>query len=425
MTDNDLLRRYRWELWTATWLSYAGFYVTRKVFSVVKPEIKASLALDDLSLSHLFTAYLVTYMLGQFLAAGLGERVSPRRQLLFGMSLSVACNVAVGAWLDLGGTRTYGLILATMAIHGFAQATGWPNNVSLVTQWTGRGERGTVMAFWGTCYQLGAVLAKAFAAFLFATLGLAWSFWGSAAVLACVTALFWFWGHERPEAYGLTHPDAHSTDPTVVEAERADLDPDHWWRWLRLVASMGLVYFSFKFLRYALDSWTSLILVERFAIATSTAGYLSTAFDWVGFLGVIAAGLASDRLFGSRRGPVVFFMTFGAFAATLALWSIGQHSLALFTVLLGVIGFMDMGPDSLLAGAGAVDVGNRRQATMAVGIINGLGSIGPIVQEPLIGWIKSTYGSDAVFLLLVGMTALSLVGTWLLWQSARRAGLDW
>ncbi len=72
---------------------------------------------------------------------------------------------------------------------------------------------------------------------------------------------------------------------------------------------------------------------------------------------------------------------------------------------------MAMGPDSLLSGAGAMDVGSRRQAAVAAGVINGLGSIGPILQEPAIGWLKQTQGLDAVFLLLVVIVFLTTVAT--------------
>ena len=34
--DPALLRRYRAQLFTATWLSYCGFYIARKVYAVVK-----------------------------------------------------------------------------------------------------------------------------------------------------------------------------------------------------------------------------------------------------------------------------------------------------------------------------------------------------------------------------------------------------
>ena len=186
---------------------------------------------------------------------------------------------------------------------------------------------------------------------------------------------------------------------------------------------MGLIYFGFKFLRYALDSWSALILGEHFGMTTSIAAYWSTAFDWIGFLGVIVAGIWSDRLPGSRRTPVIFWMTAGCLVFTCAMWLVGLTSPFLFVALLGLIGFTAMGPDSLLSGACAMDVGSRRQAALAAGVINGFGSIGPILQEPAIGWLKKTQGLDAVFLLLVGIVFLTTVATGLLARFERRRGV--
>ena len=177
---------------------------------------------------------------------------------------------------------------------------------------------------------------------------------------------------------------------------------------------MGLIYFGFKFLRYALDSWSALILGEHFALSSSAAAYLSTAFDWIGLLGVIAAGYWSDRIPGSRRTPVIFYMCCACFVFTWLMWLIGLSSPVIFVALLGFIGFFEMGPDALLAGACAMDVGSRRQAALAAGVINGFGSIGPILQEPLIGWLKESYGLHSVLLLLVAVGFITTVATWLL-----------
>jgi OPA family glycerol-3-phosphate transporter-like MFS transporter len=137
----------------------------------------------------------------------------------------------------------------------------------------------------------------------------------------------------------------------------------------------------------------------------------------------MVAGYWSDRIPGARRTPVIFWMTTGCFVFTCAMWLVGLQSPVMFVVLLGLIGFTAMGPDSLLSGAAAMDVGSRRQAAIAAGVINGLGSIGPILQEPAIGWLKKTQGLDSVFLLLVGIVFLTTVATGLLARFGRERGV--
>jgi sugar phosphate permease len=244
-------------------------------------------------------------------------------------------------------------------------------------------------------------------------------------VLLAFTVYFVLRARERPESAGLTLADEAEPDaPAPASSEDAKLRHAPLPRaFVVSIVAMGLIYFGFKFLRYALDSWSALILGEHFGMTTPVAAYFSTAFDWVGFLGVLVAGYWSDRIPGARRTPVIFWMTCGCLVMTTAMWMVGLTSPVLFVVLLGLIGFTAMGPDSLLAGAAAMDVGNRRQAAVAAGVINGLGSIGPILQEPAIGWLKQTKGLDAVFGLLVVIVFLTTIATGLLAKFERRRGV--
>ena len=92
-------------------------------------------------------------------------------------------------------------------------------------------------------------------------------------------------------------------------------------------------------------------------------------------------------------------------------------------ILLGAIGFMMMGPDSLLSGTAAMDVSSKEKAVVASGIINGLGSIGPVIQELVIGYLKTSHGQGAVFLLLVGIAAISVLGCGALWRYCKQQHL--
>jgi sugar phosphate permease len=419
--QQKLLGRYRAQLFTATWVSYFGFYLVRKTYAVLKRPLKDQMGLDDVHVAYPWTVYLITYMLGQFFAAWLGRHVQSRRVLIYGMIIAAACNVALGWLVDSRLASAYLWMCVTMGIHGFAQATGWPHNVALFANWTRRSERGTLFGIWGTCYQLGALAGKGLAAFLLGWLGMAWSYFGSSILLLALTGLFALWARERPESVGLSLED-HAEPDAVADSNGKAVPKPLPAGWVGLIVAMGLIYFGMKFLRYALDSWSALILSEQFHMTATRAGYLSAAFDLIGFMGVIAGGIWSDRISGDLRTPVIFWMILGCLAATILMWLVGLSSVTLFVVLLGVIGFTAMGPDSLISGACAMDAGNRRQAALAAGIINGLGSAGPIVQEPVIGWLKQTAGVDAVFLLLVGVVFLTTTGSGLLWRFEHRRG---
>ncbi|MEC9072277.1 MAG: MFS transporter, partial [Myxococcota bacterium] len=374
-------------------------------------------------MAHIFTAYLVAYMLGQYLTGFLGRKVAMRMLLLTGMGITLVCNAAFG-FTYLMGPAGYWPFLSLMVVNGFAQSTGWPGNVGVLGNWLNREDRGRVMAVWATCYQLGSIFAKAFAAFMIAVAGAAWSFWGAAIVMLGVWVIFYLYQRDSPEDAGLSAM-VEEVEVQVPASEAAPVASDGLFAgWTRQVVVtiflMGGCYFTFKFLRYALDSWGPLAIEELFGTDPSTAGYISTTFDWVGFAGVLAAGWASDRFYGGRRYQTILMMTVGMVLAFMFLASAGMTSLWLFAIGLSLCGFMLMGPDSLIAGVGAIDIGGRRGAIVAAGLINGTGSIGPIFQEEIIGWVLDNFGYRASLYLLVGMALLAVLGVSILANRCRR-----
>ena len=401
---------WRVRILTATWFSYAGFYFCRKNFAIAKSSIQESLAITSSDLAHIYTAYLIAYMLGQFTMSILGPKIATRILLLAGMGISIACNIIFG-FSYLLGPAGYGPFLLFMIINGFAQAAGWPGNVGVLSNWLPQGERGRIMAVWATSYQLGSILAKVFAAFLLGYLGVIWSFWGASAVLFGVWILFYFLERDNPEDVGL--------DPIIEEVEVPVETSTHHESFLKgwnnnvllSVFFMGCVYFVFKFLRYSLDSWAPMAIEKLFHQTKEHSGYISTLFDWIGFTGVVVAGWVSDKYFHGKRHQTIFIMTCGMFVAFCLIAFIGVKSVWAFAACLAFCGFMLMGPDSLLAGVGAIDVGGRKMAIVAAGIINGLGSIGPIFQEEVIGWILDRYEFHFSFYMMIGICALGILGS--------------
>jgi sugar phosphate permease len=184
---------------------------------------------------------------------------------------------------------------------------------------------------------------------------------------------------------------------------------------------MGLIYFTIKFLRYALWSWAPFFLRRNLALAGDRAGYLSTVFELCGFAGVIVAGFVSDRWFGGRRAFLAFAMLSCMTLSFLLMATLGALDLVFFTLGMGMAGFMLFGPDSLLSGVGAVDVGSKRGALAAAGIINGMGSIGPIFQEEAVGWMYKAWGQrlEPILAMLVAVAGAGAFMTFLLWRRAR------
>src|SRR5512134_908613 len=91
--------RWRWQIFGITWLAYAGFYLTRKSFSVAKIELAKPevMGLSDVNMSRIDGAYLVAYAIGQFVWGIAGDKYGTRRVVLAGMLGSVIAAIVMGA----------------------------------------------------------------------------------------------------------------------------------------------------------------------------------------------------------------------------------------------------------------------------------------------------------------------------------------
>lgn len=394
------LKQWRYRVFGATWLSYIGFYICRKPYSIVKKDLGDTLHFGAADLALIYASYLLAYTAGQFLAGAIGPRIGPRRMLLVGMAITAVCGVALGFSSGLA------VFIALMAVNGLAQATGWSSNVGTMAMWFRREERGRVMGLWSTNFQFGGVFANALAAFVLVHMGWTWAFWAGSVVMVGILAVFYWNQANRPEDVGL---------PSVIDDEsgggEAGSDGDTKWSasvWTSVVL-VGLTYFCLKFIRYALSSWAPYVLQNNFKLPGDQAGYLSTLFDLCGIAGVIATGWLSDKLFGGRRAAVSMWMLVANIGATGLLFTLGGASVTMFALCIGLVGFTLFGPDALLTGAGAMDIGKGRGAVRAAGIISGLGSAGSVVQELWIGKAFETSKGDLgpVLGLLLGAAVLA------------------
>ncbi len=381
----------------ATWWAYAGFYFCRKVFYVVKKDLGDALGFAPEVLGEIGAAYLIAYAIGQFTVSYLSRYITPKKMLLSGMAISIMANI--GFSFASSQMALTGLIVA----NGFAQSTGWPSLMGILVNWTDQRERGWLMGLWATCYQIGSVMASAWAAYWLSQGGYALAFWMSSGVLFIVFILNLLFTRVSPNI-------AMANTENIVQADAEEAiqrTTDGLWM---TVACVGLFYFGVKFVRYALWSWTPYFLQANFGLAGDDAGYLSTLFDLFGFAGVMSAGFISDKFFASQRSGVAFWMIVGLLCGTCALYFFGTSSLLVFSIIFAAIGFCLFGPDALLTGAGVLDLGGTQKAAQIAGFVNGLGSLGAVSQEIVIARVYGqTHDLNALLRILTYAALLSFV----------------
>jgi OPA family sugar phosphate sensor protein UhpC-like MFS transporter len=383
-------RRWRWQIFSVTWLAYAGFYLTRKSFSVVKrllenPDV---MGLTKGQMAWADGANQLAYGIGQIVWGPLGDRFGPRIVVLIGMLASIVTAAAMGA----GNVGSAMVLLFT--VQGLCQAAGWAPLVKNVGEFFSRGERGRMMGWWCTNYALGGVIASAMAGVAAQQFGWRFAFWVPAAGLALIWLLFLLFQRNRPEDVGLPTVESYRGEQGDVIRPGDTIADEREGSWSvmtevlknPIVWLLAAAYFPLKSTRYMLLYWGPYYLDRRLDTGVAESGVLSSLFELGGPFGVLLGGYLSDRLFRSRRMPPAVLGTVAAAAVVFALPYL-PASRAAVGVAFFAIGFFLYPPDSLISGTAAIDFGTRRGAGTAAGVINCCGSFGGFLGSTMPGWI--------------------------------------
>lgn len=379
-------------IFAVTWLTYAGFYLCRKNLSIVLPALHQAPGLDSLQLANIVFGYSLLYAFGQFGCGFLSDWFGPRRVVGSGLVLVVASNL-------LMGLRCTPMRLMVFAcLNGIGQATGWSGLVKIMASWFSGRQRGIVMAWWGTNYVFGGFLATAFAtwtvaqAWLLPSPGWRRGFILPAVLLAVVTAVFFLFGQDAPQ----------TAEESALPLKPASRDRSTWKDLGELLRSraiwlIGGSYFFLEMCRYALMFWLPYYMVNRLRYGLETSGYIASLYELVGVVGALLAGYVSDRLMQSRRAPISAWMLCGFSVALLVQMATAGAGPVATAVAVSLAGMLSYGPDTLLSGAAAQDIGQAKSAATASGLIDGIGHLGSLFSPYLVIYVSEHYGWDRLF----------------------------
>jgi OPA family sugar phosphate sensor protein UhpC-like MFS transporter len=384
----DGLTNWRARIFAVTWLSYAGFYLCRKNFSVIMPLLTRDLGYSNESLANVIFVYSAAYASGQFAMGLLSDRFGARRVVSIGMFTSAACTAAMGVWMSPAA------FLLLQGINGFAQASGWSGLVKIMAAWFDRSNRGVVMAWWCSNYVVGAFLATIFATYAatgpwIAALGWKRGVWAPALALTLLAIVFSALVRERP---------AGPEPATSLSGLREVLANP-------VIHILSVAYFLLKMTRYSFLFWLPMYMVEQLKYGADEAGYTSSLYELAGLGGVLLAGYLSDRWMQSRRFPVGALMMAGLAAACLAHPALSAAGRWGNIAGLALIGAMTYGPDTLLGGAATQDASRPGTAATAAGYVNSIGSLGQLVSPFIVAKVVSAAGWNALFHLFVVFAA--------------------
>ena len=389
-------RRRRARNWFFLGLTYASYYLCRYNLSIVAPDIKAPVASGGLGLSNfqyglVDSSRSIMYAIGQFCNGLFSDRLGGKLSMTIGAIGTIILNYLFGlfTYSDVGFIVV--VLMIIRGVDGYVQAFGSPGMVKINTAWFRKQERGTFAGIFGGMIQLGAIgvglLGRALATglvipLLFFTLkmpALDWRymFFVPPVITLVVIILMNVAVKNHPEQAGfrIVHDDeSHDDDPH----EKLPISYV-----FRKIASNPIAwinagaYFCTGFVRTAISAWWVVYLAEVWHENRKGAVFLNLA--WIlpltAFLGSFTSGLVSDKLFKGRRAPIAssIYMIEAAVILFALLFSEGilpgANAFVLAVLLVGV-NITCNSSHSIIGTAAAMDLGGRKMAGFASGVID-------------------------------------------------------
>jgi len=399
------LKSQQTQVFVATWLAYAGFYFCRKNFSVAMPMLSHDLGISNFQFATIIAVFSFVYMAGQFINGYLSDKIGAKKIVTIGLLLVIMANLMMGFVWGASG------FLILMVVNGYGQSTGWSGLVKMMSDWYDQKVRGIVMSWWTTCYVAGGFLAVIFATWWATNHSMltqfTWRrvFWAPAVLLSLLTFVFikFALDGKKKVISDQIHPISSKAYLFKLQITSVALKET---LANRAVWMTSFMYFGVKFIRYTFLFWLPLYLTQAFDYPNDVAGYTSSVFEAAGFAGVILSGYISDKIYHSRRFPVgAMFMfclavvfLFHPLLAKLGYWG--------NVAAVALIGIFIYGPDALMSGAAAQDLGKENAGTTA-GLINGIGSMGQIASPYAVAYVSAKFGWQVLFDVFIAVSVIS------------------
>ena len=171
--------------------------------------------------------------------------------------------------------------------------------------------------------------------------------------------------------------------------------------------------------RFSLLDWGMMLLPHTKGISVAVAGIMVAAFEFIGGnLGMVIAGWATDRLFGSRAHRTCVFCMLGTIVMTIVFWSIPDSvSPWVMAIPFMLIAFFIYGPQALL-GIAMSNQATKEASATANGILGVFGYASTLISGVGLGFVADRYGWNSIYAVILVFAVLGLLTLMTIWKAA-------
>jgi OPA family glycerol-3-phosphate transporter-like MFS transporter len=419
--------------WFTLGLMYASFYLCRYNFRWASPDIRTEFGLSYEQITLILSCWSWAYGVGQLVNGLFTDRIGGKRAMLIGVGGMIVANVVFGAASGFGSLATFTMIWVA---NGYFQAFGAPGFIKINAAWFSKAERGTFAGIFGFMIQLGQFGINKLAPALLAGFTIAvwtvpklhwkWLFWVPPMIAALVAVLLVIVVKETPEEAGYDRVHEEQSE-TPADAVRVSLK-ESFSTIVRhpLVWFYAMAYACTGAVRHGSDHLAVLYFVDHLQMDRKAQALTITLqlMPLMAVVGSLGAGLISDKLFRGHRSPVAmslyFLETCVILLAVFLMEGLGAKGVLLSCTFLVLISLTANSTHAIVGSAAPMDIGGRKMAGFAAGVIDSFQYFGAAIALPLMGKLLDLYGWMTWFPAMAGFGFLGGLAMLLVMRKQRK-----
>jgi len=397
--------------WFIIGVLYASFYTCRYNFRWATPGMVEEFGFSKLQITSMLSAWALAYGTGQLVNGLLTDRIGGKKAMLIGAAGTICINLIYGFASFISTFATFSLI---WLLNGYVQSFGAPGMIKMNAAWFHRTERGTFAGIFGFMIQLGQFAINnlapvILAGFTVGTLIVAkcewrWLFRIPPLMAAAAAILLAIFVKQTPEDAGFPNVIEHAGESAGAQVTTSLRESFLTIFTHPLVWFYAIAYACTGAVRNSSDQLAILYFVEQLKLnmeAKPPAVFWTVnLMPLVAVLGSFSAGIISDKVFKGHRSPVAmglyFLETIVILVAAAVIMSgrVGPTSAGLFLgcLFLVLISLTANSTHAIVGTAAPMDIGGRKMAGFASGVIDSFQYYGAAIALPATGWLIDKYG---------------------------------
>jgi len=393
-------RRRRILNWLPLGLTYALLYMGRYNLTVSKNAFGDLMTKSEFGTIFFFGT--VTYAVAFLLNGPLTDKIGGRKAILIAAAGAAVMNLLMGLFTYFKPALNMIVAFSILySINMYFQSFGAVSIVKVNASWFHVRERGIFGGIFGVLISAGIFLAFQVGQFIVDRFHSAPQADGTLVVTSAPYMVFFvpsvllvmFWvidffvvrnrpseaGHENFDTGDASSGEDDTPDPLAVILKKVVTNP--------IVLTIGAIEFCTGVLRNGIMHWYIIYGKEMgyfydFVITRNWGLVLFLA----GATGGMTAGWMSDKVFGSRRGPVAGIL-YALILVSAVVMTFSLHNVWILGICAVAISYAVIGAHGMLSGTATQDFGGRKNAGTAVGLIDGLVYLGTGLQAICLGFL--------------------------------------